>query len=172
MSDLDEYRAAKDAYFRDGSASPLTAAQRAHFDGLRYYPEAPALVFELVPELLPPSAAVEMATSTGDTALYQRWARVTFEVDGAPVALTIFHDPMLGGLFLPFQDSNAGGETYGAGRYLEVQELGPGELLLDFNYATNPYCAYGDGWSCPIPPPENHLAVAIRAGEMTFEGGH
>ena len=93
-------------------------------------------------------------------------------MDGAPVALTIFHDPMLGGLFLPFQDSNAGGETYGAGRYLEVQELGPGELLLDFNYATNPYCAYGDGWSCPIPPPENHLAVAIRAGEMTFEGGH
>ena len=104
MSDLDEYRAAKDAYFRDGSASPLTAAQRAHFDGLRYYPEAPALVFELVSELLPPSAAVEMATSTGDTALYQRWARVTFEVDGAPVALTIFHDPMLGGLFLGFAE--------------------------------------------------------------------
>ena len=172
MTALDEYRAAKDAWFREDTSSPLTAEQRATFEGLRYYPENPDLVFEVEPEALPYSEPFEMETSTGHTALYQRWRRVSFEVDGDLVTLTIFRDPMMGGYFLPFQDANAGGETYGAGRYLEVQEIGPASLMLDFNYAYNPYCAYNYSWSCPLPPPENHLAVAIRTGEMTYEGGH
>ncbi|MBK6663441.1 MAG: DUF1684 domain-containing protein [Thermoflexaceae bacterium] len=59
-------------------------------------------------------------------------------------------------------------ETYGAGRYLDVEPLPDGRLHVDFNYAYNPYCAYNDAWSCPIPPRENMLNVHIRAGERTF----
>ena len=68
-----------------------------------------------------------------------------------------------GGLFLPFQDANAGGETYGAGRYLEPDELPRGALHVDFNYAYGPYCQYNDNWVCTVPPMENWLRVPIRA---------
>ena len=74
-------------------------------------------------------------------------------------------------LFVPFRDATSGKETYGAGRYLEVESPGPdGRVRVDFNAAYNPYCAYNPDWSCPIPPGENWLSVPIRAGEKTFEG--
>src|ERR1700731_2183055 len=118
MTDLDEFRAEKDEYFRSGSG-PLTTVQAAAFTGLRYYPERPDLVFKVRPEPYPSPEVIEMQTSTGQSALYARWARVQFEVSGQPVALSVYRDPILGHLFLPFQDANAGGDTYGAGRYLE-----------------------------------------------------
>ena len=71
--------------------------------------------------------------------------------------------------FLPFVDSLAGKETYGAGRYLEPHRHGDGPFHIDFNYAYNPYCAYNERWSCPITPAENRLKVPIRAGEKLFE---
>ena len=170
MTDLDEFRARKDEYFR--LEGPLTEAQRASFHGLRYYPERSDLAYRLTPEVVADPEIVEMQTSTGHLAMYTRWARVHFEVGGQSAALTIYRDTTMGDLFLPFQDANAGGDTYGAGRYLDVHFLDDGRLLIDFNYAYNPYCAYNDGWSCPLPPPENHLEVAIEAGEMTWEDGH
>ena len=172
MSDLDEFRAAKDAFFRDEPDSPLTRDQRAGFEGLAYFPEAPALALELTAEPFAEQAVLEMQTSTGDTAEYRRSARVRFEVDGQPAELTVYADPHSGALFVPFRDATSGGESYGAGRYLEPEVLEDGRLLLDFNYAYNPYCAYNEQWSCPVPPTENWLSVPIRAGERSFEGGH
>jgi uncharacterized protein (DUF1684 family) len=170
MTELDEFRAEKDAFFGSDQQSPLTREQQRTFEGLHYYSERPDLAFEVEPELYEAPERIEMLTSTGGAATYERWAKVRFEVEGEPAELTVYRDAGSGELFLPFQDANAGGETYGAGRYLEVPRLADGRLLLDFNYAYNPYCAYNEHWSCPIPPPENHLRVAIRAGEMTFEG--
>lgn len=167
MSDLSAFRARKDEFFRSSPQSPLTEEQRAGFQGLRYYDEEPGLVFVVSPEPFAEQEPVEMQTSTGDSAQYIRWARVMFEVEGRAVALTIYREPGEGHLFLPFQDANRGGETYGAGRYLEVDALPGGRVRLDFNYAYNPYCAYNDNWSCPLPPPENRLDVPIRAGEKT-----
>ena len=83
----------------------------------------------------------------------------------------IYRDPQDGALFLPFRDTTSGAESYGAGRYLEVEPTDDGKLRVDFNYAYSPYCAYcayNDRWSCPIPPAENRLGVAIRAGERSF----
>jgi uncharacterized protein (DUF1684 family) len=168
MSDLDDFRREKDAFFRDDPHSPLTPAQRRSFRGLRYYPENPALVFDLVPEVFAEPEVVTMQTSTGDEQTYLRWARVKFEVDGTAAGLTVFRDPH-GGYFVPFTDAGRGSETYGAGRYLEPEETGDGRLHFDFNYAYNPYCAYNDAWSCPLPPAENHVPVPVRAGEMNFE---
>jgi uncharacterized protein len=172
MSDLDDFRAAKDDFFRRDQQSPLTPEQQRTFRGLRYYPEQPDLAFELPPEVHDDHDRVEMVTSTGATAVYERWATIRFEVEGQLAELTVYRDLGSGALFLPFQDANAGGETYGAGRYLEVPELEDGRLAVDFNYAYNPYCAYNEHWSCPIPPPENHLWIPIRAGEMSYEEGH
>ncbi|MSQ42049.1 MAG: DUF1684 domain-containing protein [Dehalococcoidia bacterium] len=172
MSALDEFRAAKDAFFRDDPDSPLLPRQRAAFTGLSYYPERPELAFELEPQPLEQPQRVQMQTSSGASANYERWARVRFEIDGRPVDLTVYREPHERALFLPFQDANAGGETYGGGRYLEPQQGDHGRLLLDFNYAYNPYCAYSDHWSCPLPPAENHLPVAIRAGERSFRDWH
>ena len=171
MPNLSDVRASKDEFFAHDPDSPLTASQQARFKGLDYYEQAPQPALELTPEVFPEQELVEMQTSTGTVAPYWRWALIRFAVDGEPAELTIFRDARSHRLFLPFVDANAGRETYGAGRYLELEPLEGGALLVDFNYAYNPFCAYNEQWTCPIPPPENRLAVAVRAGERIFEDG-
>lgn len=107
-------------------------------------------------------------TSTGDQQTYTRYGRFSFEADGQKAELTIFANQY--GYFLPFVDALSGQETYGAGRYLEPEELEDGRFLVDFNMAYNPYCAYNENWSCPLTPAENRLKVPIRAGEKSFQG--
>ncbi len=167
MSQLDAFRNAKDRFFKEHPQSPLTDAQRESFRGLRYFPEQPALRLALPVEPPAEQSTLVMQTSTGDAQEYRRLGTLRFTVDGQEAVLTLFADEA-GGLFLPFADSLAGQETYGAGRYLEPELLGDGRVLIDFNLAYNPYCAYNDDWSCPLTPPENRLKVAIRAGEQLF----
>ncbi|MEE8338169.1 MAG: DUF1684 domain-containing protein [Dehalococcoidia bacterium] len=171
MSALSEFRAAKDDFFRSDHQSPLQPRQQAEFEGLSYYDEDAALSLGIAPAPFDEQAVIEMQTSTGEVASYLRWARISFEVAGEAAELTVFKDVQSGSLFLPFQDANAGGETYGAGRYLDIEQH-DGRLHVDFNYAYNPYCAYNEQWSCPIPPAENRLTVAIRAGERSFDDTH
>lgn len=170
MNELEQFRAQKDAFFRDHPQSPLTREQRRDFHGLDYFPDDPALAFTVTPEPFEEPELVEMQTSSGETAAYLRWARVHFAVGGREAALTVYRDFASGELFLPFQDALRGIETYGAGRYLDLEELPDGRVVLDFNHAYNPYCAYNDNWSCPLPPAENRLDVPIRAGERIWEG--
>lgn len=167
MSQLDAFRAAKDRFFKEHPQSPLTEEQRAAFAGLRYFPERPELRLALPVEPFADESTIVMQTSTGDAQEYRRLGRLRFTVDGQEAILTLFADEA-GGLFLPFADALAGQETYGAGRYLEPEPLADGRVLLDFNLAYNPYCAYNDEWSCPLTPPENRLRLAIRAGERLF----
>ena len=166
MSDLRQYRMEKDRFFASNEHSPLTPAQKRSFTGLRYFPENPDLRLELTVEKDPDQQAIQMQTTTGAVQTFVRYGRVQFTVDGQAVALTIFASS--NGFFLPFADSLAGTETYGAGRYLDLHPTGDGTFLVDFNNAYNPYCAYNDGWSCPITPPENRLKVAIHAGEKVY----
>ncbi len=170
-SELETYRAGKDEFFRDDPASPLPVPSRRNFGGLAYYPEAPHLAFEVTPEPYEEVEAVELSTSDGQNREYERWARLRFVVEGVEQSLTVFRQPDTGDLFLPFVDAGAGSETYGAGRYLDLPVLEGGRLLLDFNYAYHPYCAYNAAYSCPIPPAENRLRVHIRAGERLGPDG-
>lgn len=110
-----------------------------------------------------------MQTSTGDVASFRRWGTVEFDVDGETARLTVYKDADGDEFFLPFADATSGSDTYGAGRYLDVQELEDGKLLVDFNYAYSPYCAYNERWSCPLTPSENRMRVPIRAGEKSFK---
>lgn len=163
MSDLDQFRAAKDAAFARDPNSPLTREQKRAFRGLSYFPENPALSFEAAVEPFDNPQTVTMQTSTGDEQVYQRYGRFRFTVDGQEQQLTIYANEH--GFFLPFVDALAGKETYPAGRYLEPEPAGGGLFHIDFNLAYNPYCAYNENWSCPLTPFENRLKVPIRAGE-------
>ena len=169
MSDLSEFRRSKDEFFAGGHDSPLTGHQTHNFKGLRYYDDDPGMRFVLKPEEFESQDATEVQTSTGDVAQFIRWGRISFEVGRQKAQLTLMKDEGSGEYFLPFADATSGHETYGAGRYLEVEELPDGKLLVDFNYAYNPYCAYNESWSCPLTPAENRLKVAVRAGEMSFK---
>jgi uncharacterized protein len=170
MSELEAFRNEKDDFFGHDPQSPLTPAQKRDFKGLHYFPENPDLRLEVRAEELPKKERIEMQTSTGDVQVYYRHSRIRFAVEGQEAELTIYESA--NGLFLPFVDSLAGKETYPAGRYLEPEELSGGRLLVDFNVAYNPYCAYNDHWSCPLTPFENRLKVPIRAGEKIFDIEH
>jgi uncharacterized protein (DUF1684 family) len=167
MSFLETFRHEKDEFLRRDPHSPLTPEQREGFAGLQYFSENPDLDLKLEIDEFPEKKTVTMQTTTGDVQDYVRYGRLRFNVAGEEVELTLFHNPH--GFFLPFADSLAGQETYGAGRYLEPEILPDGRLHVDFNLAYNPYCAYNELYSCPITPAENRLKVPIRAGEKAFE---
>ena len=90
-----------------------------------------------------------------------------FDVEAQEVSLVLY-DTGHPGYFVPYRDATSGDETYGAGRYLDIDPNPDGTVTIDFNLAYNPLCAYSDAFSCPLPPVENWLAVPIRAGERDF----
>jgi len=174
MDDLTRFRKEVDQFMALHPQSPLDFPQRAAFSGLRYYDADPAYRFVAPLERFPAGEPlIEMETSTGDVREYRRYGRFTFTVDGAEAALTIYSDRFGQEFFLPFKDATNGGETYGAGRYLDNHRPGlevgrDGTVVVDFNYCYNPYCAYAEHYSCPLPPRENWVGVRIAAGEMDF----
>ncbi len=160
-------RREKDEFFKTNAYSPLTPEQQDAFDHLNYYEPNEAL--DLTVTITPlPEGEIAFETTSGDRQRYRRAGEFTFSVEGQEARLTIYAGP--NGYFLPFVDASAGSETYGAGRYIEPEPIGTHRFHVDFNLAYNPYCAYADGWSCPITPAENRLKVAIRAGEKLPEG--
>lgn len=169
MSALTEFRQQKDEFFKHDWQSPLEADQRQNFTGLKYYPENPALRFTLPIMPYADQERVTMITSTGSAREYVKYGQFSFEVNGEVATLQVYQDADHGDFFLPFVDATAPDETYGAGRYLDLAPNADGTFTIDFNYAYNPYCAYNDKWSCPIPPKENRLTVRIEAGEKNFK---
>lgn len=169
MSPLTEFRQQKDEFFKHDWQSPLEADQRKDFTGLKYFPENPALRFTLPIEPYADPAIVTMQTSTGSVREYVKYGQFSFEVNGETATLQVYQDADDGYFFLPFVDATAPEETYGAGRYLDIEQNADGTFTIDFNYAYNPYCAYNDKWSCPIPPKENRLKVRIEAGEKNYK---
>jgi hypothetical protein len=161
----------RDDLFRTHPQSPLPEAERASFAGLEYFPYDPALrvAAELVRD---PDEPRGIRGSGGSTVAFRRFARAEFELAGEPQSLEVYWlEGYGGGAFLPFADGTTGRETYAAGRYLldtvKGADLGmaDGRLVLDFNFAYNPSCAYDARWECPLAPAPNRLGVEIRAGE-------
>lgn len=169
---LERFRAGRDALFRDHPDSPLTADARSEFAGLRYWPYDPDLRFEVDVEPLPPTRLA--ATSiTGESFSLSRIGRVTLPVGTLAV---YWIDSYGGGALLPFRDATSGTETYAGGRYVldtvKGADLGGSgdRLVVDFNYAYHPSCAYDPRWSCPLAPQASELSVPIRAGERLQNG--
>lgn len=129
--------------------------------------------YRVVAKVIPGDGeAVPLGTSRGLEKTYVRAAVLEFEVEGTECRLTGFRAPGEdeGALFVPYRDATSGGASYGTGRYLSVDPKPDGTALIDFNRSTNPWCAYSPFYNCVVPPEENLLPVAIRAGELAPEG--
>lgn len=165
------WREERDRLFKDHPQSPLLPEQRSTFAGLPYFDYDREL--RVSASVSPTDRdTLEIATSADSTYVFVRFARATFRLLGEPQTLALFWlEGYGGGVFLSFRDETSGDTTYGAGRYLldtiKGSDLGTddGDLVLDFNFAYNPSCSYDPRWVCPLAPPENSLAVPVRAGE-------
>jgi uncharacterized protein len=169
--ELRNLRREKDLFFKTDIDSPIPPEQRSTFHGLNYYP--PDKVFRVHARLtrLDRPEPFIIATSTGDPQTYLKYGKVEFEIQGSKMLLFVYksaEDPFSKSLFIPFRDATSGSETYGSGRYLDLEEQGGDDYELDFNNAYNPYCAYNSSYTCPIPPRENILSVRILAGEKNY----
>jgi len=178
---LRRFRQGRDRLFRDHPQSPIELDERDAFSGLRYFEADPAY---RVTAHFEAGDGSELVIDTGgeDGAVrYRRAGRLEFTLLGQSCALTVLSlVQYAGGLFVPFRDLTSGHETYGGGRYLfdtakdtdglvlELEPRSP-DLFIDFNYAYNASCAYSPRWACPLAPPENHLQVAVHAGELNYK---
>lgn len=163
---LEAERAAKDGFMARSAYGPIE--DKAAFQGLSYFPPDPAYRLTVPFQAVEPEPLV-MQTSTEDEQTYTKAGYVEFNLHGQTSKLYLYQMEGQPDYFLPFRDSTSGHETYGGGRYLEPSEVGGGQVLLDFNQAYNPYCAYSPYFSCPIPPRENWLTIPIRAGEKNYQ---
>jgi uncharacterized protein len=183
---LGHWRAVREWLYREHPQSPVPPDKRPSFEG-RHFEHDPSLRFELPIEPAPPPApgafALDLPNSGPDTLAFSRVGRITIPFAAGPRALSVFWMAgYSGGLFIPFRDATNGTETYGAGRYLvdgaKSADLGgdptgaagaapgvAGTLIVDFNFAFHPSCAFDPRWACPLAPPENRLEIPIRAGE-------
>ncbi len=161
-----EHRKAKDEFFATSHHAPLDHHKQQNFNGLAYFDPNPEMVFNLPVD---PAGGedIKIHTSDGQERTYRRDALVSFEVGGETVTLTMYTTGQPG-FFIPFRDGTSGKASYGAGRYLDIEANGDGTVTLDFNLAYNPYCAYSDSYSCPMPPHENWLTIPIEAGEKDW----
>jgi uncharacterized protein (DUF1684 family) len=163
----------KDGFMRSSENSPFKDSQN-EFEGLKYFP--PDLKYRIQASLTPVKnrEVIALIANDGSTLNYLRYAWAEFDMDNLHHKLLLMEvleeGPERGKLFLAFADQTSAVETYGAGRYLDVVKVpGAGTITLDFNNAYNPYCAYTTKFTCPFPPPENFLKVAIRAGEKVYK---
>jgi len=161
------FRLERDRLFRDHPESPLASAARGGFPGVPYWPYDPALRFAADIEALP-AEPITATSLSGEAFRLERIGRVRLPIGELEVYWIAVYG---GGVLIPFRDATSGTETYGAGRYLldtvKGADLGGSgdRLVLDFNYAYHPSCAYDPKWSCPLAPPANRLEVPVMAGE-------
>ncbi len=168
---IEAFRAEKDDFFKTGGAgSPIPVAERDAFVGLPYYPVDESLRFEnrvLEPYTGDQPSNFQIPTSDGRLRPAHRAGILAFELGGERRVLTAYTFDEGGGesLFVPFLDPGSGTETYGAGRYLDLDPEDDGNYTLDFNLAYHPSCVYDMRYSCPLTPAENRLPIRIEAGE-------
>ncbi len=176
QSKIKENRMEKRKHFKYADASPLTNEQKKDFQKLNYFKIDTQYKVKAHVERLSNPDTLRMAYKNGKSQAYIRFARLQFKLKGKSTKLVAYRNvddkkrSSQNPLFIPFYDATNGKSTYGGGRYLDIKmdQLG-NSVTLDFNKAYNPYCAYNDGYACPIPPKENRLEMAVMAGEKKFK---
>lgn len=161
--------------FADATKSPLTAKDRAAFKSLDFFPIDKNFIVEATFTKSKNEKSFEMKTTTDRAPLYVKYGEVSFIIKEKNFKLNVYQNLELMKrpgfkkyLFLPFSDLTSGDESYGGGRYIDL-EIPKGKMItIDFNQAYNPYCAYNVKYSCPIVPAENDLAIQINAGVKKF----
>jgi hypothetical protein len=172
INEIKKEREEKDRFMKTSKESPL-GDKKENFKNLKYFDPDPK--YKVIADLIPVQSkkVVVLQTNDGKEQRYLEYAHAEFTLEGVRHKLVLLEvmdmGPFRGKLFLAFGDETSAGETYGAGRYLDVAKVpGSSTITLDFNKAYNPYCAYNNSFSCPFPPAENLLKVAIKAGEKNY----
>ncbi len=178
---LTRFRRERDTLFSTHPQSALDEEQKRTFQGIRYFPYNPNMVFTIPIDIDIEPHKQEVVMNATESMMMTTVGRISFTVAQQLVTLSLYWlDIYGGGLFLPFRDTTCPQESYGGGRYLfdtikgsnflsTTNEDGRMQITLDFNYAYNPSCAYNDAWTCPLAPVENRLKVAIPAGEKKYK---
>jgi uncharacterized protein (DUF1684 family) len=172
--EIEEARRERDWFFASHPQSPMPVDMRGRFKGLSYYPIDPAYRFELQLHEHEAKKPLETGDTAGQMRTLWRGGEFRFVVDDHACTLQAYRsDPAEERLFVPFRDETSGKETYGAGRYLDLEPArhltSEGHWIVDFNEAYNPWCAYSEDYACPFVPPENWLHVSVCAGEKGYE---
>lgn len=172
--DIEAYRR---QYIKDLLAEPRHPVQPSQVKGISFFAADQKYCVDAVFTETPGSVPFLIPTHSGKFKPFREYGKLTFTIDGVPLQLHAYQamDPVHGtahadDLFVPFKDKTNYETTYGGGRYLDllVGDIKDGKIKLDFNKCYNPYCAYANGFSCPVPPMENYLQVEIKAGEKDF----
>ncbi len=161
--------------FHDSLKSPLTKEDFSKFKSLEFFPIDENFIITAEFVRTPAEAPFMMETTTDRQPVYVKYGEAIFKVNDEEFVLNIYQsqrlmtDPeYIDYLFLPFTDTSNGEESYTGGRYLDLQIPEGNTIVLDFNQAYNPYCAYSGRYSCPIPPKDNHISFSVLAGVKAY----
>lgn len=168
VKQIEEKRFQKERFFLSSPESPFKYKNLVK--NIAYFAPKESYKVQASIEVFETPKPVEIATSNGKSDSYLQYAYLHFELQGQKYKLLALREKMqMPNLWVGFRDATSGKTTYGGGRYLDLAyRNGQKTITLDFNLAYNPYCAYTDGFACPIPPRENTLPTTIEAGEKDF----
>jgi hypothetical protein len=169
-----KWRKERDAFFKNHQRSPLLPQDKKIFKGLKYYPIDSKYVFSGEIErfhyqINNPKYYATFLTNKGTNKRYIRYGKFHFQITGKEYAIEIYKSILSDTLFIPFKDKTNGKETYEGGRYIDAEILADYKMVLDFNMAYQPSCAYNEKFVCALPPRENMLDVEIQAGEKDYK---
>ena len=157
--------------YNDAGTSPLSAKAKKNFKGIHFYPVDATYAVNAKFVRTPNEKSFQMSTSGGMRKTYIKYAEVFFMLDNKDYKLNVYQSQELlksaeykDYLFIPFTDATSGNETYEGGRYIDLNIPQGDHIIINFNKAYHPYCAYTDGYNCPIPPAENTLPGKVEAG--------
>jgi uncharacterized protein (DUF1684 family) len=179
-TDLKTFRDGRDHEMRDPNKTPLPKAEIEKFSGLKYYDANRKFRVRARLRKEPSEQKVQFQTSSGKIRTFLKYGVVSFKLSGKKFELNVYQtepgaqiEEYKNLLFVPFRDLTSGKESYGTGRYIDIRIPEKDKVILDFNLAYNPNCAYGSGqYNCPVPPKENRLDIEITAGEKSYLTGH
>jgi uncharacterized protein len=179
MSNIEKHRVEIKNHFAEDERAPLKTSH--DLEGLRYFAIDEKYFCECDFVKSVNVKAFDLPTYSGITRPYIEYGKLSCKIASNKINLTVYknltyiQNPLYKNhLFLPFKDITSGQETYGGGRYIDLKtdDIVDNKVKVDFNKCYNPWCAYSDSFNCPIPPKENHLSIAISAGEKNYEGTH
>jgi uncharacterized protein (DUF1684 family) len=173
--EIEKHQAELNKQYGDSISSPLKPEDLSTFEALEFFPIDENFKVEAILELTSKDPVFEMPTTTDRKPLYKRYGIAIFKLNGKEFKLNVYQNQELildfeyrNYLFLPFTDKTNGQDTYKGGRYIDMEIPENNLLIIDFNKAYNPYCAYNSKYSCPVVPSENNLDIEIKAGVKTF----
>ena len=176
VEEIEQFQYELNVYYSDKKTSPLKKKDLKKFKKLSFFQIDDSFRVVANFERTPNEPIFEMQTSTERLPLYAQYGIATFTIDEKEFSLRLYksqesklNPEYADNLFLPFTDLTNGNETYGAGRYIDLKIPESNTIIIDFNKAYNPYCAYNEEYSCPFPPRENDLDIEIKAGVLSFK---